>query len=94
MIAFLQNIAYYEWMPVAFGDSEFRRFVGPYRGYRPEVDPTLFNTWSTIAGRVPHDTINLPALTLDNDCNLIKMPGTVGFPLQGFDIVNFISDCF
>lgn len=82
MIAYLQNIAYNEWMPAAFGKDETRRLIGPYKGYKPNVDPIIFNTWATAAGRVPHDSVNLPVLALNSQCELIKMPGTVGFPLQ------------
>lgn len=46
----LQIITYKHWLPYIIGE-EGMNMLGPYRGYRRNVDPTIANVFATAAFR-------------------------------------------
>jgi peroxidase len=57
----LQAITYREFLPVLLGRNALRG----YRGYRPDVDPSISNTFATAAYRVGHTMLSSQLLRLD-----------------------------
>jgi hypothetical protein len=41
VIGFLQKIAFKDYLPALLGKDALDRFVGPYRGYKDTVNPTI-----------------------------------------------------
>jgi len=60
--AMIQHITYTEFLPVLLGDMVPR----PYRGYRPEIDASIANEFSTAAYRFGHSALNDTILRLDS----------------------------
>lgn len=60
LIAFYQNIVYNEWLP-AMGVE-----LPTYNGYQSNVNPQIFNEFSTAAFRMGHTLINGTILRMDN----------------------------
>lgn len=70
--AMMQHITYSHWLPVVFGGQEaFDKFIGPYKGYNPTIDPAITNAFATAAFRFGHTIINPELYRLGNDFNPI-----------------------
>lgn len=61
LIAYYQNIIYNEWLP-ALGVV-----LPKYNGYKPSVNPQIFNEFSTAAFRMGHTLINGTIIRMDNN---------------------------
>ena len=61
LIAYYQNIVYNEWLP-ALGV-----ILPSYNGYKSNVNPQIFNEFSTAAFRMGHTLINGNILRMDNN---------------------------
>ncbi len=59
----LQAISYREFLPVLLGP----RALPPYRGYRPQVNPSIANEFAAAAYRVGHTMLSPQLLRLDAD---------------------------
>lgn len=59
----MQIITYREFLPLLLGPEA----LGPYRGYRPEVDGSIANLFSTSAYRLGHSMLNETLLRLGSD---------------------------
>ena len=59
----MQVITYQEFLPALLG----RNALSPYRGYRPDVDASIANIFSTAAYRFGHSTLSPTLLRLDAD---------------------------
>ncbi|XP_057675463.1 eosinophil peroxidase [Corythoichthys intestinalis] len=62
MGAYSQVFAIRDYLPHIVGDEAMRRFLGPYPGYNPKVDPRISNVFATAAYRFAHLAIQ-PALS-------------------------------
>jgi hypothetical protein len=67
----IQKITYYDWLPTLIG----RAALSPYRGYNPNVDPTISTEFSTAAFRIGHSMLNGTLLRLGPDGNSIPGGG-------------------
>lgn len=63
----MQAITYREFLPVLLGPAA----LPPYRGYKPQVDPTISNEFATAAYRVGHSLLSTKLLRLDAQGNEI-----------------------
>lgn len=70
--AMLQVITYEHWLPKVLGPDGYAELIGPYKGYDPEVNPTLANSFSTAALRFGHTIVNPLLYRLDKDFKPIK----------------------
>lgn len=61
VIAELQSITYREFLPALLGPDA----IPPYRGYRPQVDPSISNLFATAAYRFGHTMLSPQLLRLD-----------------------------
>lgn len=41
IIGFLQKITYTEYLPALLGQAAFDQYIGEYKGYDPNVDPSM-----------------------------------------------------
>lgn len=71
LIAYYQNIIYNEWLP------SLGVILPTYKGYQPEVNPQIFNEFSTAAFRMGHTLINGTILRMDNNGKETK-EGNIG----------------
>ncbi len=62
VIAEMQAITYNEFLPILLGPNELK----PYEGYRPDVDPSIANEFSTLAFRFGHSMLSPTLLRLDS----------------------------
>lgn len=65
VIGILQAITYNEFLPALLG----RDAIPPYRGYRPDIDPSITNEFATAAYRLGHSMLNENLLRLDPERN-------------------------
>jgi len=63
----MQAITYNEFLPLLLGGGA----LGPYRGYRPEVNPNIANEFATACYRVGHSMLSSTVMRLDADGNEI-----------------------
>jgi len=61
----MQAITYNEFLPLLLGKAA----LGPYRGYRPEVNPSIANEFATAAYRVGHSMLSSTVLRIDAEGN-------------------------
>ena len=55
--AIIQKITYQDWLPKLFGITGFRKYVGPYRGYKPSTNPGVPNAFATASYRFGHSMV-------------------------------------
>lgn len=56
----VQAILYKEFLPKVLGNS-MAAHIGPYEGYKPNVDPTISNVFTTSAYRFGHGMLQVSA---------------------------------
>jgi len=78
--AFQQQV-YEEYLPETFLKHYLKKYLGHYEGYQITVDPRI-TTSSDIAFRVAHSQISLPPYLFNEQCDLIRINGTLGLPPQ------------
>ncbi|XP_053211640.1 dual oxidase-like isoform X2 [Panonychus citri] len=69
VIASLQNIILYEYLPILLGSDEP---VTPYSGYKPDVHPGVSHVFQSAAFRFGHTMIPPGLYRRDAQCNFIK----------------------
>ena len=57
VIAQLEQITLYEFLPVILGQKFFDKLIGPYPGYQPDRDSSISSSFSTAAYRFGHTFI-------------------------------------
>ncbi|GIY20735.1 peroxidasin [Caerostris darwini] len=62
--AIMQHITYSHWLPKILGKEGYAK-LGPYKGYNPDVNPTISNVFATAALRFGHTLINPELLRLN-----------------------------
>jgi peroxidase len=62
----LQAITYNEWLPALLGSG-----LGAYRGYDPNVNPSISNKFATAAFRFGHSIVGTDIEFLDNAGNQV-----------------------
>ncbi|XP_048208200.1 thyroid peroxidase [Perognathus longimembris pacificus] len=62
-----QLITLRDYVPKILGPEAFQRYVGPYQGYDPTVNPTVSNVFATAAFRFGHATVHPLVRRLDPD---------------------------
>ncbi|CAD5206024.1 unnamed protein product [Bursaphelenchus okinawaensis] len=70
--AMMQHITYEHWLPKVLGMDGYKRYIGPYMGYKPDVDPQVTNEFATAAFRFGHTIINPIFSRLDTEFKTIK----------------------
>jgi hypothetical protein len=80
-IARYQRHVYEEYLPAIFGASNVRRIIGRYEGYDSNADPRI-DVAVDIALRILHSQVMMPFSFFDEECNQVKIDGTLGFPLH------------
>lgn len=61
VVAQIQIITFEEWLPALVGAGA----IPPYSGYKPDVNPTIYNEFSAAAFRLGHSMLNEQLLRLD-----------------------------
>ncbi|XP_032722907.1 LOW QUALITY PROTEIN: thyroid peroxidase [Lontra canadensis] len=75
-----QIITMRDYVPKVLGPEAFQKYVGPYEGYDPAVDPTVSNVFSTAAFRFGHATVH--PLVRRLDAHFQEPPGLPPLRLQ------------
>ncbi|XP_047601143.1 LOW QUALITY PROTEIN: thyroid peroxidase [Lutra lutra] len=75
-----QIISMRDYVPKVLGPEAFQKYVGPYEGYDPAVDPTVSNVFSTAAFRFGHATVH--PLVRRLDAHFQEPPGLPPLRLQ------------
>ncbi|CAD6193084.1 unnamed protein product [Caenorhabditis auriculariae] len=70
--AMMQHITYNDWLPKLIGRPTFNEIIGPYKGYNPDVNPTIANEFATAALRFAHTMINPQLFRFDKNFEPIK----------------------
>uniref|UniRef100_A0A8R1DTH4 Peroxidase n=1 Tax=Caenorhabditis japonica TaxID=281687 RepID=A0A8R1DTH4_CAEJA len=70
--AMLQHITYNDWLPKILGRATYDAIIGDYKGYNPDVNPTIANEFATAALRFAHTLINPHLFRFDKDFKEIK----------------------
>lgn len=63
----LQHITYNAWLPKILGKATYNTIIGEYKGYNPDVNPTIANEFATAALRFAHTLINTHLFRFDKD---------------------------
>lgn len=71
VIASLQNIIMYEYLPLLLGEDEP---ITPYTGYKPDVHPGISHVFQSAAFRFGHTMIPPGLYRRDSECNFKKTP--------------------
>ena len=66
----LQHITYSHWLPNILGPIGIKR-LGEYKGYDPNVNPSIINSFAAAAFRFGHGLVNPIMFRLDEDFNPI-----------------------
>lgn len=72
--AILQAITYKEFLPKILGNA-MSKHIGPYKGYKPDTDPTVSNVFTTAAYRFGHGMLQEFYQRLDGSGNNISHGG-------------------
>ena len=64
--ATMQHVTFTHWLPTVLGHGGMKR-LGEYRGYRPDVNPSVSNVFATSAMRFGHTMINPVLHRLDEN---------------------------
>ncbi|GFT51376.1 peroxidasin [Trichonephila clavipes] len=62
--AIMQHITYAHWLPKVLGKDGYAQ-LGPYKGYNPNVNPSIANVFATAALRFGHTLINPELMRLN-----------------------------
>ncbi|KAF8787391.1 Peroxidasin like protein [Argiope bruennichi] len=62
--AIMQHITFAHWLPKILGKDGYAK-LGPYTGYKPEINPSISNVFATAALRFGHTLINPELLRLN-----------------------------
>uniref|UniRef100_A0AC34R0Q7 Thyroid peroxidase n=1 Tax=Panagrolaimus sp. JU765 TaxID=591449 RepID=A0AC34R0Q7_9BILA len=54
----MQHITFKHWLPLILGQDGYERWIGEYKGYDSNVDPSISNEFATAAFRFGHTLIN------------------------------------
>ena len=66
--ALIAKITYDDYLPLLLGEN-FN--LHPYRGYSPEIDPSISNIFSTASIRFGHFTVADNFVKMDNEGNIV-----------------------
>ena len=73
VIAEVQQITYYEYLPALYGTRRnMERFIPPYKGYNPRVDASIPNSFASAAYRFGHSQVQPFFERLGNDFTSIS----------------------
>lgn len=70
--AMLQHVTYNDWLPKILGRATYDTIIGEYKGYNPDINPTIANEFATAALRFAHTLINPHLFRFDKDFKEIK----------------------
>lgn len=65
IIAIIQSVTYYEYLPKMLGQQGFDQFIGPYKGYNEALDGNLPNAFGGAAFRIGHTQVQPTLERLD-----------------------------
>lgn len=71
VIALIQKINYSEFLVNLLGSTQFSTYVGSYT-YQKNVNPEVWNEFTTAAFRIAHSIINTPYKFLDNSGSVLR----------------------
>lgn len=75
------------------GEKTFRTGLGPYTGYKPNTNPSLFNVFASAVDRIPHDIANLPLLYIKYDEKTKTCEYPHGVPLENYERETILARC-
>ncbi|GFS41621.1 peroxidasin [Nephila pilipes] len=64
--AIMQHITYAHWLPKVLGKDGYAK-IGPYKGYNPNINPSIANVFATAALRFGHTLINPELMRLNEN---------------------------